>query len=119
MDSIQFCKKALLPAFLTEFAAIPFGVVMALAYTGMGPITFAFLSATLLLSNVALRRLSLIQYDQEEKLRQLRGLNNISRQIISLRTEDALLALLFRELGNMLETNNLLLVKTDPETGKL
>ena len=43
LDSAVFIKKALFPAFLTELATIPFGVVMALAYNRMGLLAFMFL----------------------------------------------------------------------------
>jgi signal transduction histidine kinase len=119
MDSLLFFKRALMPAFFTEFAAIPFGVVMALSYTRMGLLAFLFLGITLLLSNAVLRNLSLIRYDQEEKLRQLRALNNISRDIISLRSEGAVIALLFQETGMILDNSQLFLVRTDPSTKKL
>ena len=119
MDSLLFFKRALMPAFLTEFAAIPFGVVMALSYTRMGLLAFFFLGITLLLSNAVLRNLSLIRYDQEEKLRQLRALNNISRDIISLRSEGAVVSLLFHETGMILDNSQLFLVRTDPSSKKL
>lgn len=111
-DPMTMFKKGLVPAFLTEFATIPFGVLMALAYTRMGPLAFFFLGSTLLLSNAVLRNLSIIRYDQEEKLRQLTALNAISREIISLRNEDSVFELLFSDINKITETGSLFLAKS-------
>lgn len=119
MDSAVFIKKALFPAFLTELAIIPFGVVMALAYNRMGLLAFMFLGATLLLSNAVLRNLSLIRYDQEEKLRQMAALNSVSRRIIALRDDEAVVRLLYSEAGKVLENQDLFLAMTHPETQEL
>lgn len=108
----HFLTKGVLPAFLTELATIPFGVVMALSYNRMGPLAFFFLGATLLLSNAVLRNLSIIRYDQEEKLRQLRNLNQISRDVLSLRQEGAVINLLCGQIGNLMETNHLFIAQT-------
>lgn len=119
LDSEVFVKKALFPAFLTELAIIPFGVLMALSYNRMGTLAFLFLGATLLLSNSVLRNLSLIRYDQEEKLRQLAALNTVSRQIIALRDEESVIHLLYSELGKVLDNQNIFLAMTDPGTQNL
>lgn len=111
----HFLRRGVVPAFLTELATIPFGVVMALSYNRMGPLAFFFLAATLLLSNAVLRNLSIIRYDQEEKLRQLRGLNQISREILALREESSVIQLIYNEVGKIVESNNLFLAKTDAE----
>jgi|GEM_PF-866228 len=112
-EPIDFIKKGLLPAFFTEFAVIPFGVVMALSYNRMGTLAFLFLSSTLLLSNLVLRRLSLIRNDLEEKLRQLTSLNRVSRKIISVQAEDEIMNLLFEELGSVAETDSWFLARVD------
>ncbi len=112
-EPLDFMKKALIPAFFTEFAAIPFGVVMALSYNSMGTLAFLFLGSTLLLSNSVLRRLSLIRYDLEEKLRQLTSLNRISRKIISVREEESVTNLLFEEISSVVETELWFLAQVD------
>ena len=119
LDSNVFIKKALFPAFLTELATIPFGVLMALSFTRMGSMAFIFLGATLLLSNSVLRNLSLIRYDQEEKLRQLAALNSASRQIIALRDEESVIRLVYNEVGKILENHSLFLAVTDPSSNQL
>ncbi len=68
-ETAHLVRRAIIPAFLTELAAIPFGVVMALSFNKMGTLAFLFLGSTLLLSNLVLRRLSIIRDDLEEKLR--------------------------------------------------
>ncbi len=108
-----FLKRAIVPAFLTEFSAIPFGVVMALSYNRMGALAFLFLASTLLLSNAVLRRLSIIRYDLEEKLRQFTGLNEISRKIMSVRKEVAVVKLLFEEIGEVIEGGSFFFATTD------
>ncbi|HSP07107.1 MAG TPA: ATP-binding protein [Acidobacteriota bacterium] len=118
-DSKVFVKKALFPAFLTELATIPFGVVMALSYSHMGLLAFLFLGVTLLLSNAVLRNLSVIRYDQEEKLRQMAALNSVSRQIIALRDEESVIRLLYNEVGKVLENQPLFLAMTNSETQTL
>ena len=112
-EPVEFMKKALIPAFFTEFAAIPFGVVMALSYNRMGTLAFLFLSSTLLLSNAVLRRLSLIRYDLEEKLRQLTSLNRVSKKIISVKEEAEVMNLLFEELSSVAETDSWFLASVD------
>src|SRR5262249_8405527 len=107
-----FVRKALAPAFLTELATIPFGVVMALAFNKMGSLAFVFLGATLLFSNAVLKNLSLIRYDQEEKLRMMSALTSLSRQIIALRDDEAVIKLLYEEIGRILENHNLFLAVT-------
>jgi signal transduction histidine kinase len=112
-EPLEFTKKALLPAFLTEFAAIPFGVVMALTYTRMGELAFLFFSTTLLLSNAVLRRLSSIRNDLEEKLRHLTTLNRVSKKIISLQQEENVMNLLPEELSSVAESDSWFLAKVD------
>ncbi len=111
--ALEFVKRALIPAFFTEFAAIPFGVVMALSYNRMGTLAFVLLSSTLLLANIVLRRLSLIRFDLEEKLRHLTSLNRVSKKIISIREEDAVMSLLFEEMGSVVETDSWFVVRVD------
>ena len=100
-----FFRQAFFPAFLTEIAMIPYGILMALTYTRMGIWAFGFLAATLLLSNLILRNISLIRRDQEEKLRQLTGLNRISSRISSLRSEQAVLQLLHSEVHALIDSD--------------
>lgn len=111
----HFLTKGVLPAFLTELATIPFGVVMALSYNRMGPLAFFFLAATLLLSNAVLRNLSIIRYDQEEKLRQLRNLVQISQDVLSLRQEKAVIGLLCEQVGKLMETSSLFIAQIRPD----
>jgi signal transduction histidine kinase len=111
--AFDYLKKGTLPAFFTEFAVIPLGVIMALAYNRMGMLAFLFLSSTLLLSNLVLRRLSLIQNDLEEKLRQLTALNRVSGKIISVQEEDEILNLLFEELSSVAETDSWFFARVD------
>jgi signal transduction histidine kinase len=113
--TMDFLKKGTLPAFFTEFAVIPLGVVMAIAYNRMGTVAFLFLSSTLLLSNLVLRKLSLIQNDLEEKLRQLTALNRVSRKIISVQKEDEIMNLLFEELSSVTETDFWFFARVDDQ----
>ncbi|MCI0417120.1 ATP-binding protein [bacterium] len=110
---IEYVRKGLIPAFFTEFAAIPFGVVMALSYNRMGILAFLVLSSTLLIGNIVLRRLSSIRYDLEDKLRHLTSLNRVSRQIITLRDQDAVMNLLFEELSLVTETDCWFIAEVD------
>src|SRR5262249_40605025 len=93
--------------------AIPFGVVMALAYNRMGELAFLFFSTTLLLSNAVLRRLSLIRNDLEDKLRHLTTLNRVSKKIISLQQEENVMNLLPEELSSVAESDSWFLAKVD------
>ena len=54
-NATLFFRQAFLPAFLAELATIPYGILMALTYAGMGVWAFVFLAATLLLSNLVLQ----------------------------------------------------------------
>jgi signal transduction histidine kinase len=110
---IDYIKQGLLPAFFTEFAAIPFGVVMALSYNRIGILAFFVLSSTLLIANVVLRRLSLIRYDLEDKLRHLTSLNRVSRKIITLRDQESVMNLLFEELSLVAETDCWFIAEVD------
>jgi len=110
---IDYIKAGLIPAFFTEFAAIPFGVVMALSYNRMGILAFLVLSSTLLIGNSVLRRLSLIRYDLEDKLRHLTSLNRVSKKIITLRDQEAVMNLLFEELTLVAETDCWFLAEVD------
>jgi signal transduction histidine kinase len=106
-DASVFFRQAFFPAFLTEIAMIPYGILMALTYTRMGIWAFGFLAATLLLSNLLLRNMSLIRRDQEEKLRQLTGVNRISSKISSLRQEQAVLQLLYSEVPGFIDSEGM------------
>jgi signal transduction histidine kinase len=110
-DPWFFLKKAMFPAFLTEFAIVPFGLVMAISYAAMGMFAFFFLGATLLLSNAVLRNLSLIRYDLEEKLRHLTALNTVSSRVISLRSEDVVFQLLLEEVRKLFDATTVRLAR--------
>jgi len=118
-NATLFFRQAFLPAFLTELATIPYGILMALTYSGMGVWAFVFLSLTLLLSNLVLRNISLMRRDQEEKLRQSTGLNRITRRINSLRKEQAILQLLYSEVPEFIDTEDMFVAVEDREMGSL
>lgn len=110
---IEFIKHRLLPEFFMEFASIPFGVVMALSYSGMGVLAFLVLSSTLLIGNIFMRRLSLIRYDLENKLRHLTSLNRVSKKIIALRDQNAVMEFLFEELTPVAGTDSWFIAEVD------
>lgn len=114
-----FFRQAFFPAFLAELATIPYGILMALTYAGMGVWAFGFLAVTLLLSNLVLRNISLMRLDQEEKLRQSTGLNRITRRISSLRQEQSILQLLYSEVPEFIDTEDMFVAVEDPESGSL
>jgi signal transduction histidine kinase len=79
----------------------------------MGILVFLVLSSTLLIGNVVLRRLSLIRYDLEKKLRHLTSLNRASRKIIAAREEVEVMNLLFEELSLVAETDCWFVARVD------
>ncbi|MCS6938192.1 MAG: SpoIIE family protein phosphatase [Roseiflexus sp.] len=116
---LTWWQSSWMPVVAAEIAPLPLAALFAAIYTRLGTGYFVFAAAGLLAASLAVRQAAMNLRNQGASIRELRLLNEASREIIRAELDvEALSELIYRAASKVVDTSSFHLGLFDPESDR-